>query len=488
MVYFAQQSRLTSVTLLLSIMLFLLLDMSMLALNIKLTREVSEDALVINLAGRQRMLSQRTSKLIFQIEPEQLDSMNSRRLMAQFMEAYDLFTHTLHGFQTGGVVVDAELNRVNIRPIKSLEGQKLVVDALAIIGSMDELVSEVNRNGLTTTNFEQLKGSLIAHGDVLLAMMNELTVIIEKLSQEQTDYLRNIQAVTFVLALFNFVIILRSFRTISRQSNKMVATLSELLQATNSSLIVFDSNDKVIMANQSACSLFGVTPKAMRAKQHDQLFKEINGNLVAQTEYDSTVYIELHERKIIQNGRWFTLATVHDVSSHMEREFALSKLACRDLLTGLLNRISLQYGLKSKIGHAEKRAERFACIFIDLNNFKQINDNHGHDAGDAVLVEFAKRLKSTIRGNDYLYRYGGDEFILLIDLYDDNQPLHKVAKKIYQCHQVDIQLPNRSIVKLELSAGAAVYPDDATSLEALLACADKRMYSSKKSKQFEYVG
>ncbi len=486
MVYFTQQSRLTSISLALSIALFLVLDMSMLALNIKITREVSEDALVINLAGRQRMLSQRTSKLIFQIEPTQVDSANARMLTSQFIESYDLFTHTLQGFRQGGIVNDAELNRVRISPIDSVEGQNIVSNALAITVSLDSLVRDINDNGLTPQSLHELKGNLVAHGDVLMGMMNDLTVIIEKISREQSEHLRNIQLVTFVLALLNFIIIVRSFRTMTRQANKMVETLNELLQATNASLIIFDAEDKVIMANQSACSLFGFNAREIKDKQHDELFIEVEGHLIAQTAHDNEVFIELHERKIEQNGRWLTLSTILDVSHHMERQLTLSKLACRDSLTGLLNRTSLQVGLKSKIDHAEQFGERFACIFIDLNNFKHINDNHGHDSGDAVLVEFATRLKSTIRGNDYLYRYGGDEFILLIDLYENNQPLDKVAEKIHHCNKELIRLPDGSLVKVELSAGAAVFPDDALTLEDILTRADQLMYRSKKTNQFEF--
>lgn len=468
-----------------SIVLFVTLDMTMLALNFKITREVAEDSLIINLTGRQRMLSQRMSKLLFQIKNDDLQSVNNQMLTAQFNEVYDLFTSTLRGLQQGGEVEDAESKRVTIGPFNAPKAPFLISEALSITSAMEAMVIELRQEGLTQENLLQLKGSFIAHGDVLLEMMNDLTVIAEKESRKKTQRLRTIQLVTFLLAMVNFIVIVRAFRAINRQSIQMADTVTHLLQATNAALIIFDQNRKVVMANASACSLFGYDDDKIQQMSYGDLVCGDDQQLMARTSASHPIYIELHERKIHHAGQAMLMVTVLDVTHHFERVKTLSKLAQKDSLTGLLNRAAMQVGVQEKIHKADQFGLRFACFFIDLNNFKHINDTYGHQSGDYVLKVFSSRLKSTIRKNDLLYRYGGDEFILLVDLFDNDSAIEKVRLKILDTISHPISLPDDSEIELFVSAGITIYPDDASNQQELLNRADTLMYRSKKSNQFE---
>jgi diguanylate cyclase (GGDEF)-like protein len=460
--------------------------MTMLALNFKITQEVSEDALVINLSGRQRMLSQRMSKLLFQIQNNDIYSTNGDLLTAQFTDVFDLFISTLHGFKNGGIVEDAELNLVQINRINLPDGQHLISEALAITSAMEGMVTQLKQDRLTQDILLELKGSLVAHGDVLLEMMNDLTVIIEKDSRVKTERLRNIQLITFLLAMLNFVIIIRAFRSINFQSKQMVETLNDFLQATNASIIIFNDNNKVIQSNSSACALFGYCPEDVQNMDYSDLILNNDKQLMAKTTYAAQVYIELHERKINQAGKELLIATILDVTHHFEREKTLSKLAQRDSLTGLLNRTAMQIGVQEKIEKANQFGHRFACFFIDLNNFKQINDTYGHQSGDYVLSEFSSRLKSSMRKNDLVYRYGGDEFVVLVDLFDNDAAIDKVTLKIINSIDQPIRLIDGNHIELFVSAGVAIYPDDASTQQELLNRADKLMYRSKKTNQFEF--
>ena len=483
---FNKPSNFTSGFLTIAIVLFLTLDMTMLALNFKITREVAEDSLIINLTGRQRMLSQRMSKLLFQIQDDDVRSLNNQMLVAQFNEVYDLFTSTLMGLQKGGVVEDAESKLVTITPFQASKGPFLIREALTITSSMESMVAEVQLNGLTRESLLQLKGSLIAHGDVLLEMMNDLTVIAEKDSRAKTERLRTIQLVTFLLAMCNFIVIVRAFRAINRQSIQNTEMVTQLLQATNAALIIFDHNRKVVMANSSACALFGYDSNQIQTMHYGDLVFSEDQQLMARTSKSYATYIEMHERKIFQAKQEMLVATVLDISHHFEQVKTLSKLAQKDALTGLLNRAAMQVSIQEKIQKSDQFGLRFACFFIDLNNFKQINDTYGHPAGDYVLKAFSSRLKSSIRNNDLLYRYGGDEFILLVDLFDNNSVIEKVSIKIIDSIASPIILPDGNEVELFVSAGITIYPDDASTPQELLNLADKLMYRSKQTHQFEF--
>ena len=484
---FSKPSGMTSSFLTLSIVLFVTLDLAMLALNFKITQEVSEDALIINLTGRQRMLSQRMGKLMFQVKNDDLYSDNSSLLITQFVDVFDLFTNTLQGFQHGGVVSDAELRLVEINRINSREGQRLITEALAMTSAMKETVAQLRQDRIEQDVLTELKGNLVAHSDVLLDMMNELTVITEKISQAQTQRLRIIQLVTFLLAMFNFLVIIRSFRSVNQKSAEMAHTLNDLLQATQASIIIFDEDRKVLMSNSKACELFGYDASVMEGRYFKDLFLDIDGHLAALSTHHSLedpIYIELHERVIHQAGKKMIVATALDITHHFKHVKILSKLANHDPLTGLLNRAAMQVGIKEKIDDAVRYNQRFACFFIDLNNFKQINDNYGHDAGDRVLVEFAARLKSSIRTVDRFYRYGGDEFILIVDLINGDCAIDKVTDKIGDSIKQPITLSDGNRVELSVSTGITIYPDDAKTQQELLSEADKRMYSAKKSNNF----
>ncbi|EOU2463009.1 diguanylate cyclase [Vibrio navarrensis] len=166
----------------------------------------------------------------------------------------------------------------------------------------------------------------------------------------------------------------------------------------------------------------------------------------------------------------------------------IEDLAYTDKLTGLANRWSFESWAKEKLQEidATPTSGITALVFIDIDNFKVINDNYGHDIGDKVLQHFAQRLKNNIRNKDRrtdkhdysIARFAGDEFVLMLYDVKSRQDLDNILKRIITLYHSGYQA-NERIHGLTLSLGAAIYGLDAFELSELTRCADKAMYKAK---------
>lgn len=152
-----------------------------------------------------------------------------------------------------------------------------------------------------------------------------------------------------------------------------------------------------------------------------------------------------------------------------------------DRLTSLLNRDSLIAQIEfRRRTDVEPHLFRFAVLFVDLDKFKQVNDHYGHDEGDRVLIEVGLRLQNTLRKEDEVARFGGDEFIVYLPGVADEESALAIAEKIYAVLNKPILMANGEHCQIGASIGGALYPADGLDLETLLKVADKRMYSVKK--------
>lgn len=152
--------------------------------------------------------------------------------------------------------------------------------------------------------------------------------------------------------------------------------------------------------------------------------------------------------------------------------------ATHDELTGLPNRKFVLEFLDFMLAKTRRKKNKGAVLYIDLDKFKIINDNHGHKAGDFVLREVAKRLKNTSREEDVIARLGGDEFILLMNNYETLHDIDTFCKKIIESVSQEIQGEDKSY-KVGLSIGIATFPDDSSTAEELLQFSDIAMFQTK---------
>ena len=158
----------------------------------------------------------------------------------------------------------------------------------------------------------------------------------------------------------------------------------------------------------------------------------------------------------------------------------LLKLAQHDTLTALPNRILFYDRLNQAMTRASRDKGSFAVLFIDLDDFKIVNDTLGHDAGDALLREAAKRITACVRKSDTVARMGGDEFTVIISNVRTPASVERVAKKIVANLASEFDL-NGKICSVSASIGIALYPDNGETAAQLVKVADDAMYTAKYS-------
>ncbi|MBF0249663.1 MAG: diguanylate cyclase [Alphaproteobacteria bacterium] len=175
-----------------------------------------------------------------------------------------------------------------------------------------------------------------------------------------------------------------------------------------------------------------------------------------------------------------------EVQVRRTAEEKMRHMASHDGLTGLPNRALCMDRLDSAIHHAHRTGKKCALMFVDLDGFKPINDNLGHDMGDALLKEIAGRLTSNIRENDTAARFGGDEFVLVLSGLETVENVVPVAEKVLTVVRKPVALGDKT-GQVGASIGIAVYPDHGETPEDLLKQADFAMYKVKGSGKNNFI-
>lgn len=174
------------------------------------------------------------------------------------------------------------------------------------------------------------------------------------------------------------------------------------------------------------------------------------------------------------------VGTFSDITQVQEHEARLKHLAYYDSLTQLPNRILLGDRLRQAMARARRTRQKLAVCFLDLDNFKPVNDELGHLVGDELLVLAARRMNSCLRDSDTLARIGGDEFVLLLADLDDSHCWQGSLDRLLQSLVPAFHLEGRAL-QISVSIGVTLYPDDAANADDLLLHADAAMYIAKNS-------
>ena len=189
-------------------------------------------------------------------------------------------------------------------------------------------------------------------------------------------------------------------------------------------------------------------------------------------------YFQTHKFIIHKDNKRYIGGISSDITAQKQTETKLNILAHYDVLTNLPNRMMFQESLKNMISKAKRNKSKLALMFIDLDNFKMINDTLGHDYGDLLLQAVAEKLKKVLRAEDVVSRLGGDEFTVILDDVTDNSYPSIVAQKIIDTLSKPIPLKDE-MGYIGASIGITVFPDDTEEMEQLIKNADLAMYRSK---------
>lgn len=287
---------------------------------------------------------------------------------------------------------------------------------------------------------------------------------------------------------------------INNQQNLQALQLSSnVLKHTVDGVLVTDADNKIIHVNDAFSRITGYTaekvigkdPKILKSGRHDthfykSMWEQIRSDGYWQGEitnrkHNGEIYIEWLSINTIKNSKGETekyIGIFSDVTYQRKDAADYAYQATHDPLTDLPNRLLLGDRLQHAIDHANRFNKCVAVIFCDLDDFKPINDTYGHSTGDEVLKSVAKSMKGILRKEDTVCRFGGDEFIILIEDLYNFEFLDGIVNKIRELSQQKISTENAQL-QVEMSIGVAVYPNDADDAQTLIDNADDAMYRAK---------
>ncbi len=285
-----------------------------------------------------------------------------------------------------------------------------------------------------------------------------------------------------------------------RQAGRYV----RLLHITHEAIISIDEQYNIVIFNQGAESLFGyrqnevigtpalnlLCPQFLSSEKHRL-------EVLARIALDN--HIGFHTNRIIckhkngkrfpaeislsqtklPGGRLYTLV-VRNATERVRAEEQLAHAAHHDELTNLPNRSLLNDRLAAGIARAERYQRKLGVVYLDLDDFKPINDRYGHETGDCLLQAVAKRLRDTMRQSDTVSRVGGDEFIVSLEHIKSEADALAAARKLERALRQPFSVLGKQI-GISASIGIAIYPDHGLDPATLLRHADEAMYAAKSS-------
>ncbi len=191
-----------------------------------------------------------------------------------------------------------------------------------------------------------------------------------------------------------------------------------------------------------------------------------------------TFWVQYSSRRISYDGQDCVMTTLVNVDEKKRVHDDLRYRAYHDVLTGLPNRAMFMDSLKRTLGRMERKHGMFSILFIDLDHFKEVNDALGHEMGDLLLQQVAQRIQSSVRASDLVVRFGGDEFVVLIEEHDDADVARRIAQKILDALGLVYDLCGHA-AHVTCSIGISRFPQDGSELDSLLSSADLAMYQAK---------
>ncbi|MEO6226668.1 MAG: EAL domain-containing protein [Thermomonas sp.] len=273
---------------------------------------------------------------------------------------------------------------------------------------------------------------------------------------------------------------------------------SVAMDATADALTLTDRRSmRYIDVNAAACTLLGYTREEMLSLGPSNIVVEDNmearfdaiiagdgpsqlRELMWRRKDGSEVSVEVNRQAVQTGADWTIVAVARDITDRKQTEAQLQQLAHYDSLTGLPNRRLFQESLSKAIEQADALDMQVALLYLDLDDFKDVNDSLGHSIGDELLREIGVRLLATLYPRDSVGRLGGDEFGIILLTPRDAEIAMIVAERIHATLSVPFELTGNS-VRTSVSIGISVYPFDTNSAEVLARNADMAMYEAKRS-------
>ena len=479
---------------LLPLSLVVIFDITLLTMNYGISAQLEASSININIAGRQRMLSQKMTKSLLLMHYQQQQGLNIQAAYQELMDAMALFDQTLTAMSLGGETLSADSKLIQIKQLKETAIQKTLMQSIEL---WEPLYKSIQQMQLSESAVDQLVDAMVADNLQLLALMNKLTVQLEASAKRQTYLLRGLQTIIVILILLSFAMAINRLIRREQYFSRLMEKSSDIVIGINSatSRITFISasvklllqHDELYYLGHPYHRLFNqesatrISHLLLLAKKFRPLpYSRCEVQLVRADDklIDAEMLLQLNRS---EDGRTIELsADIRDITERKQLELALTEMAHKDSLTGLPNRAQFSLLAQQAILQAHRKGYSIAMMFIDLDDFKSVNDMCGHHVGDALLIEVAQRISQRLRASDTVFRIGGDEFVVLISDVAQDQHLQTVGDKIITALSEKMLIDNCPC-QIGASIGIARYPEDGENIDALLKAADEAMYRVKQS-------
>ena len=288
-----------------------------------------------------------------------------------------------------------------------------------------------------------------------------------------------------------------------RQVEDNLRMLKEAVDCLPIGITLSDITGKIIYSNPAEAEIHGYSPEELVGRDANQFAPQNLRNPLTSDQLNNMGLLNRESVNIRKSGdafpvqltslavrssdgRCLGIVTIcEDITSRKETEKKIHRLAYYDALTGLPNRGMFLDRLHQALAFAHREKRSVCLVFLDLDNFKDVNDTYGHDFGDKLLIQVAERLNDTMRESDTLARLGGDEFVVILSSVTSHETIANAAQRIMSVFSLPFLIDDRKIYS-SVSVGIAVYPDDGIDTESLLKCADTAMYHAKEEGRSQY--
>lgn len=349
-----------------------------------------------------------------------------------------------------------------------------------------ELLVDLDAQSYLGVSFKNSQGEVTG----CIALLNDRPM---RKTQQTTDLLKSLSV--------------RVAMELEQQNNiKELHVFAQMFHNTHESIILVDNNEKISYANPatyiltgySKGALIGESPTILRAKRlptsyYDDILETVvneggwKGEAWIHCKNSDDVEVSLTISKVFDDDGQQThrMILAADITDHKRQQYALEVMAHYDPLTKLPNRLLFSDRFKQALAHSKQSKTLLAICFLDLDNFKPINDNYGHEVGDQILIEVSRRISDNIQPTDTISRQGGDEFTLLISAMDSFRKCERVLTDLLQV------ITEPYIIKGEthyvsVSIGVTLSPLDNSDIDTLLRHADQAMYQAKELGKNQY--
>jgi diguanylate cyclase (GGDEF)-like protein/PAS domain S-box-containing protein len=460
-------------------------------LNENISNELAAE---INLAGKQRMISQR---IAFHVNHMLVDK------GTHYDESLDDINEQLHLFVNNHKALSTApglsqgLNQIYFHSPYNLD--KKVKSFAAIVKAIIQKTTAGELIDVNSTEVEKLNTAAL---DTLIGLLDVAVMQFQKDAEDKLSGIRsNIKALT-QLIIFTLFISILAFSFMLRklsQNGKRLSINQFVFDHSIDGIITANSHGTMLSVNPAVRDLLSCETGALMGKNLFILLNDIH----AHKDYD----IQQIQSEIERRGSWreeilsqqkgikplsigvravysasgeitHYVALMTDISVQKQSEDKYRFLSMHDALTGLLSRMALYETLEHELNVCERHDRSMALMMLDLDGFKQINDECGHQAGDEILKAISQRLKNAVRSSDLVARLGGDEFVVVQTEIEHHEDAEKLARKILE----EVEQPvhwNGMQLNVGISIGIAIYPNHGATVDELLFAADAQMYKVK---------